>query len=78
MENTFSMNLMYSIGVDFKFKSIEIDNTRIKLQIWDTAGQERFRTITISYYKDAHAIIIVFDITNKYSFEHIKNWMADI
>ena len=78
IENSFSVNLMNSIGVDFKLKNIEIDNTKIKLQIWDTAGQERFRTITTSYYKGAHAIIIVFDITDKDSFEHIKNWMADI
>ena len=69
---------MNSIGVDFKLKNIEIDNKKIKLQIWDTAGQERFRTITTSYYKGAHAILIVFDITEKDSFEHIKNWMADI
>ena len=69
---------MNSIGVDFKLKNIEIDNNKIKLQIWDTAGQERFRTITTSYYKGAHAILIVFDITEKDSFEHVKNWMADI
>ena len=69
---------MNSIGVDFKLKNIEIDNTKIKLQIWDTAGQERFRTITTSYYKGAHAIVIVFDITDKDSFEHVKVWMQDI
>jgi len=78
IEDTFSSNLMNSIGVDFKLKNIEIDNKKIKLQIWDTAGQERFRTITTSYYKGAHAIVIVFDITDKESFEHVKNWMADI
>ena len=78
IENSFSVNLMNSIGVDFKLKNIEIDNTKIKLQIWDTAGQERFRTITTSYYKGAHAIVIVFDITDKESFDHIKNWMQDI
>ena len=69
---------MNSIGVDFKLKNIEIDNKKIKLQIWDTAGQERFRTITTSYYKGAHAIVIVFDITDKDSFEHVKIWMQDI
>ena len=69
---------MNSIGVDFKLKNIEIDNKKIKLQIWDTAGQERFRTITTSYYKGAHAIVIVFDITDKDSFEHVKVWMQDI
>ena len=69
---------MNSIGVDFKLKNIELDNKKIKLQIWDTAGQERFRTITTSYYKGAHAILIVFDITDKETFEHVKNWMQDI
>ena len=69
---------MNSIGVDFKLKNIEIDNKKIKLQIWDTAGQERFRTITTSYYKGAHAILICFDITDRESFDHIRNWMADI
>ena len=69
---------MNSIGVDFKLKNIEIDNKKVKLQIWDTAGQERFRTITTSYYKGAHAILVVYDITEKDTFEHVKNWMADI
>ena len=78
IDDTFSVNLMNSIGVDFKLKNIEIDKKRIKLQIWDTAGSERFRTITTSYYRGAHAIIMVFDITKKETFDHIINWMADI
>ena len=69
---------MNSIGVDFKLKNIQVQNKRVKLQIWDTAGQERFRTITTSYYKGAQAIIIVYDVTERDSFEHVKNWMADI
>ena len=69
---------MNSIGVDFKLKNIEIEGKKVKLQIWDTAGEERFRTITTSYYKGAHAILIVFDITEKDSFDHVKNWVADI
>ena len=66
---------MSSIGVDFKSKQIEIDDKLIKLQIWDTAGHEKFRTITTSYYKSAHAIIILYDITEQSSFDHINNWM---
>ena len=69
---------MSSIGVDFKVKKIEIDDKLIKMQIWDTAGHEKFRTITTSYYKSAHAIIILYDITEEASFEHIKNWMVEI
>jgi len=77
-ENTFSPNLMNSIGVDFKLKNIVTNNKKVKLQIWDTAGQERFKTITTSYYKGAQAIVIVFDVTDKDSFDHLKNWMSDI
>jgi Ras-related protein Rab-1A len=68
---------MNSIGVDFKLKNITVKNKKVKLQIWDTAGQERFRTITTSYYKGAQAIIVVYDITDRDSFDHVKNWMAD-
>ena len=60
IDNTFNHNIMNSIGVDFKVRNIEIDKKRIKLQIWDTAGMERFRTITTSYYKGAHAFLMVF------------------
>ena len=69
---------MNSIGVDFKLKNIEVKGKKVKLQVWDTAGQETFRTITTSYYKGAQAIIVVFDITDRDSFEHVKNWMADV
>ena len=70
--------MLNSIGVDFKSKDLMYDGKKIKLQIWDTAGQERFRTITTSYYRGAHAIGIVFDLTKIESFEHVKRWVEDI
>lgn len=45
---------------------------------WDTAGQERFRTITSSYYRGAHGIIIVYDITDRESFDNVKQWLNEI
>ena len=78
IEGDFSENVMSSIGVDFKTKQLEIDEQYIKLQIWDTAGHEKFRTITTSYYKSAQAIIILYDITEQSSFEHIKYWLIEI
>ena len=78
VEGDFPGNIMSSIGVDFKTKQIEVDDRLIKMQIWDTAGHEKFRTITTSYYKSAHAIIILYDITQKTSFDHIRNWLTEI
>ncbi|KDP40809.1 hypothetical protein JCGZ_24808 [Jatropha curcas] len=67
-----------TIGVDFKIRTVEQDGKTVKLQIWDTAGQERFRTITSSYYRGAHGIIIVFDVTDEESFENVKTWLTEI
>jgi Ras-related protein Rab-8A len=55
-----------------------LESKRIKLQIWDTAGQERFRTITKTYYKGAHGIILTFDVTDENSFKNIRNWVKQI
>ena len=59
-------------------KSIEVDGKKVKLQIWDTAGQERFKNIQASYYKGANGILVVYDITNKESFEHVNSWLIEI
>ncbi|KAL9229330.1 hypothetical protein vseg_004808 [Gypsophila vaccaria] len=67
-----------TIGVDFKIRTIELEGKTVKLQIWDTAGQERFRTITSSYYRGAHGIIIVYDVTEMESFNNVKQWLNEI
>ncbi len=77
-DDSYSNDFISTIGVDFKVKTIEIDGKIIKTQIWDTAGQDRFRSITSSYYRGAHGIIIAFDITNKKSFYNIEKWMKDV
>ena len=63
-DDTYTESYISTIGVDFKIRTIELEGKTIKLQIWDTAGQERFRTITSSYYRGAHGIIVVFDVSN--------------
>lgn len=67
-----------TIGVDFKIRTVELEGKTVKLQIWDTAGQERFRTITSSYYRGAHGIIIVYDVTEMESFTNVKQWLNEI
>ena len=73
-ENTYISNYLTTIGVEFKTKIIKTNFGEIKLQLWDTTGQERFRAITKQYYKGAHCIVLGYDITDRYSFESIKNW----
>ncbi len=67
-----------TIGVDFKIRTINMGEKVIKLQIWDTAGQERFRTITSSYYRGAHGIMVVFDLTDESSFKNVEKWFIEI
>ena len=68
---------MATIGVEFKEKIINVGKWKIRLQIWDTSGQERFRSITQNFYRNADGIIFVFDVTNRDSFSHIKDWLMD-
>ena len=77
-DDTFTDNYYSTIGVDFRFKCVDIGERKCKLQIWDTAGQERFKTVTIAYYRGADGIIIVFDQTDRESFNNVQNWIDDI
>lgn len=77
-DNTFTGNYITTIGVDFKIRTIECDGERVKLQIWDTAGQERFRTITSTYYRGTHGVIVVYDVTKGETFANVKRWLHEI
>jgi Ras-related protein Rab-1A len=77
-DDTFTENCHTTIGVDFRFKCLTYKGKNIKLQIWDTPGQERFKTVTSAYYRGADGIIIVYDQSEKTTFEHINNWIEDI
>ena len=65
----------FTIGVEYRCKIIEIDNTKIMIEVWDTAGQERFHSITRGYYRDAIGAFLVYDITQRFSFVRIPRWM---
>ncbi|XP_060140003.1 ras-related protein Rab-26 isoform X9 [Globicephala melas] len=67
-----------TVGIDFRNKVLDVDGMKVKLQIWDTAGQERFRSVTHAYYRDAHALLLLYDVTNKASFNSIQAWLTEI
>lgn len=77
VNDQFDENNSSTIGVEFLLKDVVIDSTLIKLQIWDTAGQEIFRSVTQTYYRSANGAIVVFDITNEDSFNHLSEWIKD-
>lgn len=79
VDDVFCESYISTIGVDFKIKTLEVNNKIIKLQIWDTAGQERFRSIISSYYRGAQCVIVVFDLTDIDSFEEaMEIWLEEI
>ena len=76
-DNYFVDSHVATIGIDYKIKIINMNGVNLKLQIWDTSGQERFRSLTYNFLKNANGIIFVYDITNKKTFEGVKEWIKD-
>ncbi|KAF9239654.1 GTP-binding protein ypt1 [Melanogaster broomeanus] len=81
-DDTYTESYISTIGVDFKIRTIELEGKTVKLQIVSTffwiTGQERFRTITSSYYRGAHGIIVVYDVTDNDTFTNVKQWLQEI
>jgi len=78
-DNTFTDIHLSTIGIDYKLKNVTLENGEtIKVQIWDTAGQDRYKSITKSYIKGAHGIILIYDVTKRRTFEGIQNWVKQI
>ena len=74
---SFEQSYMPTLGIDFFTKNLFYEDKTIRLILWDTAGQERFRSLIPSYLKNADCIIIVYDITNKDSFNSLTHWLND-
>lgn len=82
-DNTFTNSVESTIGAQFCSKIVVLEPTpgnevRVKLQIWDTAGEEKFRSITPMYYKNANAVVLVYDVTNEGSFESLSSWYQEV
>ncbi|KAG8342558.1 ADP ribosylation factor family 50S ribosome binding GTPase putative Ras of Complex Roc domain [Trypanosoma vivax] len=79
---TFDTDIRTTVGVDFRVKTVtvaDLDGTRrtINLHLWDTAGQERFRTLTSSYYRGAHAVVLVYDVSEPQTFHGLQRWIDE-
>ena len=75
VDNLFDKNQETTIGVEFGSKKFTVSGQQVKLQLWDTAGQETFLSVTKSYYKSSAAVLLVYDITNRNSFDDLTEWM---
>jgi len=77
IDNKFKKESTHTIGVEFGSKIVEVGGRNVKLQIWDTAGQERFRSVTRSYYRGAAGAILVYDTSNRETYNHVSSWLSD-
>ena len=75
--NFFNSEFQATIGVEFGVKNLTIKGKIYRIQIWDTSGQEQFHSITRAYYKNSVCACVIYDITNKASFENITSWIED-
>ncbi|XP_033212553.1 ras-related protein Rab-18-B-like [Belonocnema kinseyi] len=78
VDDEFNEKLSNTIGVDYKSKEIDVDGNLVRLAMWDTAGQERFRTLSPSYYRDAQGAILVYDVTDRTTFNKLENWLKEL
>jgi small GTP-binding protein len=78
VEDTYTEDSQSTIGVEFDSTVLNIGDRKVKLQIWDTAGQERFRSISKAYYRNAVGVILVYDLTDRKSFDELTSWLNDI
>ena len=76
--NIFNSNHLETIGIEFYNREERINNKIIQIKFWDTAGQEIFHSLTKNFYRKADGIIIVYDITNKESFERVQDWIKSV
>ncbi|KAF1765637.1 hypothetical protein GCK72_005590 [Caenorhabditis remanei] len=78
VENKFSSRHLSTIQASFQSKTVHIDDCKAELHIWDTAGQEKYHALGPIYYRGSNGVLLVFDITDRRSFEKVKNWVLEI
>ena len=77
-KNSFALITLSTMGMDNIKQTIKINNKIYKLTIWDTVGQERYRSLPKKYYQNVNGILLLFDLSEKKSFENISHWIENI
>lgn len=78
VKGEFNPHMLPSIGVDFMQKWLKIDDKILKIQIWDTSGQDRYRAITSAYYRGSSGALVVYDVTNRTTFDKVIYWLQEL
>ena len=78
VDSVWNESFVPTIGVDFKVKTVDIGEKRVKMQIWDTAGQERFRNVVATYFRGSNGILLIYAITTRESFKNLESWLIEI
>ena len=77
-EDTYNDDYEVTIGLNYRIKTLNIDNNPIRMQIWDTSGEEKFKAIAKNFYRGAHGVLLIYDICEKNSFLDVKSWIEQI
>jgi len=77
-DDNFLTSHLPTIGIDFKMKTVQIDNKTVRMQVWDTAGQERFKTITQTYFKSAQGVVLAYAVNDRDSFKNLEDWINQV
>ena len=78
IENKFHESFISTVGIEREIKGVKIDNKIYKLTIWDTAGQERFKSLPIKYYKNVDGVLLLYDVSDEETFNHVNSWLNDV
>ena len=77
-DEKFMPDILPTVGLDFRVKVMELAGYSVKISIWDTAGQERFKNISSSYYRGAQGVVLVYDITERRTFNNLGRWLEEL
>uniref|UniRef100_A0A4X1UMI4 EF-hand domain-containing protein n=1 Tax=Sus scrofa TaxID=9823 RepID=A0A4X1UMI4_PIG len=77
-DGRFSPGSAATVGIDYRVKTVRVDDSKVALQLWDTAGQERYRCITQQFFRKADGVAIMYDLTARQSFLAVRQWLSSV